>query len=1295
MSLTAAARARLLRAITAARRLIEDDFAAAAEGRFGLRRPDRIEPEESLALPPAAVGVRRQLVDIVEHLGTADDNDAGPVGNLVREATFTTLNRLVAIRVAESIGLLPPALADGRRSQGFTDLIDCFPLLRDDDTGGYGAFLRLCADELGRDAPVLFDPRNPLLVLEPSPPALDKLVSVFADPALADVWAEPDAFGWTYQFFKTAEEDNRKGVTAPRSSRELALRNQFFTPRYVVDFLVHNSLGRRLLEADPDSPLAEDLTMLVEAPDKQGAVLELDEVRILDPAVGSGHFLLGCYDVLEQAWGARDVDPADAAPRILPALWGIDIDSRCGQVAAAALALRARRCCPEGELPSPKIITARALPDDARAWHDALADLARPERELIGRIREVLRKAPTLGSLLRVEEALATEIRAVSPGADFDDSRLFASIANDAFGRAERRILAVLRTAATAANATVAERLLAAEATDAIGFIEALRQRYDAVIMNPPFGEPVPDTKGYLKGAYPWMPSRTSDLLTAFVGRGLELCTPDGYLGAITSRAGMFLTTFEQWRTEVLLGHRLTALADLGYGVMQGALVEAAAYVVGARARRPEDEAVFIRLVKEADKAGALKRVVAELRASGSSPLVQLVNLDEFERIPGSPLAHWVAPSVRSLFGSLPALEGAGAEVRLGLSTKNDPQFVRTFWEVNPAAVARSRQETKGERRWVPFAKGGEYSPFYADIHLVVDWSDDGQAIRAYVNQRYPYLNGNVDWVVKHTTYYFRAGLTWPRRTASGFGMRILPSGAIFGDKGPGVFPLDDPLVVLAWLTSRLCDSAVGVMLAAGEETTSGSPSKGYEVGLVQRLPWVGHHLDDDAKKRVAGAVTTAALARARLDEGDETSRRFVVPEVLRTQEQSIFDRACAWQATRNAMLIDAIEQTFEIERTIHHALDLDAETETYLDEEYGPHPASYPREPLDDEAALARLSAMPLDAVIDEVIARRGGSRVIATKSYFLDRRLEILAHVTGRHPAVVSEVWNKLRVLPPGEPAQSARDLVSWLVGVALGRWDVRIGRNPMVVPPQRALFDSVAVCSPGMLVAEDTLPIGVSPAGYPVELPPMPLLLDEEGHGWDIETCLRTAAAAVLDEPDAILDEVEWILGQSMRTYLRRRFFKDHLGRYSKSRRKAPIYWYLSVPSRAWGLWLYAPRLSREALYGLAQESRRRLHIASESIERIRAEEARSSGKTLVRLDTELVANERLADELRTFATEAERVAELGWVPDLNDGIILCAAPLAKLFPAWPEAEKERTKLKAGDYSWASVARWADVL
>ena len=253
-------------------------------------------------------------------------------------------------------------------------------------------------------------------------------------------------------------------------------------------------------------------------------------------------------------------------------------------------------------------------------------------------IRDALDRAPVLGPLLKVEELLATEIRSRVVGADNDPSTLFgaAGIGSDAFSRAEADVLQVLQGVADSAASGPADRLFAAEAQDAIRFVEAMRRRYDTVLMNPPFGEPVAATKEYLKAAYPWIPTRDYNLLAAFVGRGLGLCDASGYLGAITSRAGMFLTTFEAWRREVFIRNRLTTLVDLGYGVMEQAMVEAAAYVIGAGQPPIEHQATFVRLLRDSDRPAALSEAIS-VAATGHEERVFRVSLMDLSAVPGAP----------------------------------------------------------------------------------------------------------------------------------------------------------------------------------------------------------------------------------------------------------------------------------------------------------------------------------------------------------------------------------------------------------------------------------------------------------------------------------------------------------------------------------------------------------------------------------------------------------------------------------------------------------------------------------
>jgi hypothetical protein len=231
MRLTKDDRHHLESAVARARRLLESDFTEVLEGRFGIHLSGRVEDDTALKLSASDRTARRELLGVLAHFQSLGVRPEEAARRLLREAVFTTLNRLWAIRVSEAIGLLPESLARGKDSRGFREVLEVFPLLTKDAHGGYWTYLRLCADELARDAPVLFDPRNPLLVIEPSPATLDDLLDILTDEALAGVWGHAETLGWTYQYFVSREERRAaREEQAPRNSQELAVRNQWFTP---------------------------------------------------------------------------------------------------------------------------------------------------------------------------------------------------------------------------------------------------------------------------------------------------------------------------------------------------------------------------------------------------------------------------------------------------------------------------------------------------------------------------------------------------------------------------------------------------------------------------------------------------------------------------------------------------------------------------------------------------------------------------------------------------------------------------------------------------------------------------------------------------------------------------------------------------------------------------------------------------------------------------------------------------------------------------------------------------------
>ena len=194
----------------------------------------------------------------------------------------------------------------------------------------------------------------------------------------------------------------------------------------------------------------------------------------------------------------------------------------------------------------------------------------------------------------------------------------------------------------------------------------------------------------------------------------------------------------------------------------------------------------------------------------------------------------------------------------------------------------------------------------------------------------------------------------------------------------------------------------------------------------------------------------------------------------------------------------------------------------------------------------------------------------------------------------------------------------------------------------------------------------------------------------------TSERSAAAVFGDTADDILDELSEMLGaRELRTYIRRTFFRDHLAMYTKSRREAPLYWQLSVPSRGWSIWLYAPTLTRETLHGILRHAERRMAVGAEESRRLRQEREAGGGRSGRELDQRLDIEEGLLEELRVFRDEASRLAGLGWNPDLEDGYALVAAMLRRLFVprAWRKLDQLATDVADGSFAWASLHEWRE--
>jgi hypothetical protein len=629
MAFDQSTRGRLQKLVNSCRSLLSDEFSIQLQQTYGL------DPKTGEVTPMARLthldDRQRHTAEVLRqtlahYLGAdADDTDhrIAVLDRMVREQAFTVLNRLAALLMMEARGQLIESVSKGYQSRGYQLYSKIAGTALGETGQAYQVYLFSVFDELAQELPALFDRYAANGLLFPRETALRALLDELNHFEIEPLWAADETIGWIYQYFNSKEERKamRDASQAPRNSRELAVRNQFFTPRYVVEFLVDNTLGRLWFNATGgQTDLRDRCQYLLVKPDEQPkAAVKLRDPRtlkLLDPACGSMHFGLYAFDlfveIYREAWaweqqhgpGSLDVSTQPQAtlrplsqtyedeaaflrdvPRLIIEnnIYGVDIDPRAAQIATLALWLRAQRAWHDASVKAkdrPRIgqghVVAAVAPPAERELHQQfVANLDQREAELFEKTLQLLRGIPEMGVLLQMERELPHLIEKVyGKNTDLFNDRQKAKT----WTQIETDLRAALTDFAQAAKATYQGRLFAQDALQGLRLIDLCREVFDVVVMNPPFGALAANTKDQLTKAYP---RSKSDLLTIMVERGLELLRTGGRIGAITSRTCFFLSSFQKWREEIVLGiAQPEVMADLGHGVMDDAMVEAAAYVL-------------------------------------------------------------------------------------------------------------------------------------------------------------------------------------------------------------------------------------------------------------------------------------------------------------------------------------------------------------------------------------------------------------------------------------------------------------------------------------------------------------------------------------------------------------------------------------------------------------------------------------------------------------------------------------------------------------------------------------------
>jgi len=1382
MAFDQSTRNRLQKFVGEARALLTEEFTRQLQHQYGMDpATGEISDLDRLAyLDDSRRETARLLRDTLQHyLAGSPGGVRDCLQRIVREQAFTVLNRLCALRMAEARGILIESVAKGYNSKGFQLYARLAGTALGETGDAYHCYLFSIFDEFALDLAVLFDRFSPQGRLFPREPALLKLLDLINDPEIVPLWAEDETIGWIYQYFNSPEERRqmRAESQAPRNSRELAVRNQFFTPRYVVEFLTDNTLGRTWYEMTRGNTALKDRCRYLvrrpneifldegqEAPGQDKPAEELSqeellnqpvyipfrplkdprEIRMLDPACGSMHFGLYAFDlfeiIYEEAWelegrhGAEafargeDFQPLretyaskEALLRDVPRLiiehniHGIDIDPRAVQIAGLSLWLRAQRSWQaQGIKPQDRpqvgkanITCAEPMPGDREMLREFTENLKpRVLGQLVEKIFDQMQLAGEAGSLLKIEEEIEGAVaeareefnkellrrkaqQGYLPGmapesqpalfdfTDLPDKTQF-------WNGAEQKILDALREYAEIAETGVSarRRLFARDAAKGFAFIDICRKRYDVVLMNPPFGVASSKATKKLSLAYPRM---KSDIASAFIERCFLYLHETGVQGVLHPRNLFYIGDFIPWRQDVLFEQAVFyTCADLGLGVLDDALIEVAASVLIKNSSFKRFPSRFVRLLSRANKEYVLSKLVLE---TFSTEDVFDIPTKYFFNVPGCRICYWLSAGIIGKFRDLPPFKKNVGFVRQGLATGDDFRFLRNYWEISGDFH---------HENWVSISKGGEYSPFVDDIHLVANWKKCGGEYWEFINPKTGRSFSNI-WMLPGTIrkHFFNPGVSFPQRTTSGFAPKILPKNAIFSHMSMTIFPLEEEALyqILAITNSRMFSLFVEASVGGGDTVTSGSAARRYTQNVVEGVPVP--NISKKYKKQLndIGYKIARLLFQDFLSE--ETNRNFICPLYSNILSNcNLYKSFLAHLNEKEKRHLRVIELSGQVDQILCHLYNLNEELKQVLTNELGTHPSKLPKHFKDKDIDVTLAFTLPLEQCIRE-LAKKSVSprRELTKKVYIANRRLEVLSHFYQIHPQTLYEIRLKHQLYCKEELIESVKDILSYIWGTIFGRWDIRYATGEKEPPELPDPFDPLPVCPPGMLQNDQGLPAEPKdvPEDYPLRISWSGILVDDEGHPEDIVARMREAMEVIWGEKAGDIEqEACEILGVgSLRDYFRKptKFFADHLKRYSKSRRQAPIYWPLSTASGSYTLWLYYHRLTGQTLYTCVNDFvEPKLKEVSEAAGALRQKTGRSKKE-----EKELERLASFEQELKEFLDELLRVAAF-WKPDLNDGIQITAAPLWKLFRYKPWQKKLKDtwqKLEKGDYDWAHLA------
>ena len=1238
----------LERFVSTAKNLLMENVTQMLQQHYGIWADGHSIPVEQLPNQDTDnIHTARMLRERLKHLLAAlpeekAEREKLAVGQLISEQAFTQLNRFCALRMCEERDLILESIRGGYDSVGFQSYDAIASQVAAPKYERYKWYLHSIFDELSVELPAVFDRFSPYGLVFPDESTLLKLLQLINDTQLSEwydeqdgttvnFWTEDETLGWMFQDYNSLEERRqmREESNKPRNSREMAVRNQFFTPEYIVRFLSDNSLGRIWYEmTGGKSRIGEELCQyMVRRPDETLAERKLKEpteILSLDPTCGSMHFGIYLYEVYEyiymDAWdnqpsllhSFREIHTRESFQREVPKLilenniFGCEIDPRALQLAALSLWLRAQKSYSQMNIPANErplikrsnLVLAEAMPGNKRLLNGLIEELPAPMRNLIRKIWDKMKFVGEAGLLFKMEKEIESDIELLrknwskvnkQSSVDMfksDDERQKDEAEQRSIARLARKeekeqffnqVTEKLQEALQQLSAKLSEEegyenaLFTEDATRGFAFIELCQKRFDCIVMNPPFGEGSENTSDYLDKNYPaWC----RNLVCAFFDRMQEMLDEQGRLGAIFDRTVMIKSSYESFRKRNLCGF-ITNCADTGWGVLD-ASVETSTLVLNKYSSDVEGVFMDVLDVNPEEKKDQLRALINTLKQGEEVKWTHIVKSKDFVALPNTIVGYNFDANILSLFKNS-NLNDRQLEAKQGFVFPV-PKHYREFYEIDV------------HKYFVHIYNGGSYSLFYTTYRDFVSWEKEGEVAKT-----------NSGFRCSNPTLQRKKGICYGKRGEI-IDAHILKSDFFFTLEG-SAFPNmnnENSFSCLSFLNSILSQ---------------------YTINL-----YTGQH-------KISGNVNLLPMP-------DYASRQSDIEQIIN-------------------FIISIKRQWFSLDETNleYHGLLAQIDISQSIDKAFGKM-----QEQLNEDYIRYQELVRENDDLWMDLAGIERDSDFRKTLNDYKERRpYEELLSIDG---ASSQNVIDK-KVM--------AQEIVMELVGMAFGRWDADYATGTKAVPAFGDVFDALPFMP---VVSRDS-----NEASFAI--PEDGILSMDADSPMSLTTHVRDVMRYIWDER---ADDIEYELCQligykSLQTYLESPtgFFDYHFRRYTKSRRKAPIYWPLSSEDGSLTYWVYYPRLNQNTLHSLI------LKLRDEN-ERLHSQIAATTDKTqqtLLRGRQQQV--EGMMDELNN-------IINAGYKPNHDDGVPVTSCPLVKLIAhrGWKqECTANWADLQKGEYDWSHLA------